>query len=84
MADNVSIVGSYGSLMRFPNLERIAKINDSCIIGAGGEYSDFQYIRKWLQEMTYVLAEILLCVLARIDHVCSIGRPITKKMMGEH
>eukprot|EP00455_Lapot_gusevi_P042999 TRINITY_DN517_c0_g1_i3.p1 TRINITY_DN517_c0_g1~~TRINITY_DN517_c0_g1_i3.p1 ORF type:complete len:197 (+),score=53.39 TRINITY_DN517_c0_g1_i3:40-630(+) len=42
-------LGSYGSLARFKNLERIRKVNDYTIIGSGGEYSDFQFINKLLE-----------------------------------
>lgn len=37
-------LGSYGSMARFPDLNRIMKVNDSTILGAGGDYADFQYI----------------------------------------
>jgi len=43
-------LASYGSMARFCNLERIRKVNNTTIIGAGGEYSDFQTIMKYLEE----------------------------------
>jgi len=49
MADTL---GNYGFLSRFKSLERIRKVNDSTILAAGGEYSDFQYILKLLEELT--------------------------------
>jgi len=48
MADTL---GSYGSLARFKDLERIAKVNETTMIGASGEYSDFQEIKKYLEEI---------------------------------
>jgi len=44
-------LGSYGSLARFYQLERMHKIGDSTAIGVGGEYSDYQFIVKTLQEL---------------------------------
>jgi len=49
MADTL---GSYGTLARFTELDRIRKVNDLCIVGATGEWSDFQFITKILQELT--------------------------------
>mmetsp|Transcript_16296 Transcript_16296/g.19803 ORF Transcript_16296/g.19803 Transcript_16296/m.19803 type:complete len:179 (+) Transcript_16296:274-810(+) len=43
-------LGSYGGLARFTNVERITKIG-STLVGADGDYSDFQYIKKFLDEM---------------------------------
>jgi len=44
-------LGSYGSLARFFKLERMKTIGDHTVIGAGGDYSDFQYIAKMLDEL---------------------------------
>jgi 20S proteasome subunit beta 7 len=35
---------SYGSMAKYKNAERLRCVSDSCIIGAGGEYSDFQFL----------------------------------------
>lgn len=43
---------SYGSLARFTNVPRIHKVNNTTVIGAGGEYSDFQSIKSILHEVT--------------------------------
>jgi hypothetical protein len=48
-----SITGSYGSLARFKNLQRLHSVNQYTLIGAGGEYSDFQAILKMLEQLTY-------------------------------
>jgi len=48
MADTL---GSYGSLAMFKHAERIRKINEFTIFGAGGEYSDVQAIDKQLQAL---------------------------------
>eukprot|EP00794_Sanderia_malayensis_P006519 gene6519-7263_t len=45
------MLGSYGSLARFPGISRIAKINDNTIIGASGDYADFQHLTKILDSM---------------------------------
>ena len=44
-------IGSYGTLARFPDLRRIKRVGDFSLIGASGEYSDFQYIMDTLNEM---------------------------------
>lgn len=44
-------LASYGSMARFRTVERIAKIGAHTIIGATGEYSDFQYLLKILDEL---------------------------------
>lgn len=44
-------LGSYGSLARFKDLRRIRVVGDNTLIGAGGEYSDFQYIMDTLEAM---------------------------------
>jgi 20S proteasome subunit beta 7 len=45
-------LGSYGSTKRYKSFQRLFKVNDSCVLGAGGELSDFQYISKLLQEQS--------------------------------
>lgn len=45
MADTL---GSYGRLARYTSIDRIHKVNENCIVGASGEYSDFQFIQKFL------------------------------------
>lgn len=42
---------SYGSLARFRTVERIAKVNSNTILGATGEFSDFQYLTHLLEEL---------------------------------
>lgn len=43
-------LGSYGSLARFTELDRIYKVNNSTVLGAGGDYADFQFIRDVIQQ----------------------------------
>jgi len=45
-------LASYGTLAMFKDVERIHKVSDSCLIGAGGEYSDFQKIQQVLDRLT--------------------------------
>ena len=44
-------LGSYGSLAMFKSLQRIVGVNNQTIIGAGGEFSDFQYVQKLLKDL---------------------------------
>ena len=43
-------LGSYGSLSRFKNVERITSIND-IIVAGDGDLSDFEHIQKVLKDM---------------------------------
>lgn len=58
-ADGVMMIadtlGSYGNLARYTDLRRIRRVGDYTLIGASGEYSDFQFIMDNLHEL--VLAE---------------------------
>jgi 20S proteasome subunit beta 7 len=45
-------LASYGTLARFTDVRRLHKVNATTVIGAGGEYSDFQYIQNLLQMLT--------------------------------
>eukprot|EP00947_MAST-08B_sp_MAST-8B-sp1_P005706 g5706.t1 len=44
-------LGSYGSLARFKDLRRIKAVGESTLIGAGGEFSDFQEIGDMLNKL---------------------------------
>jgi len=44
-------LGSYGGLARYADVQRIVGINKNTLVGASGEYSDFQFIQKFLGEM---------------------------------
>jgi len=44
-------LASYGSLARFRDAERLRKLGDHTLIGGTGDYSDFQYIMKTLDEL---------------------------------
>ncbi|KAJ6643842.1 Proteasome subunit beta type-4 [Pseudolycoriella hygida] len=41
---------SYGKLLRYRNVDRVFKVNDHTIIGVGGEYADFQFIKKYIDQ----------------------------------
>lgn len=43
---------SYGSTLRYKSVERIKAVGKHSIIGASGEYSDFQEILRYLDELT--------------------------------
>lgn len=45
------MLGSYGSLARFPAVSRICKVNENTVVGAGGDYADFQAIKEGLEMM---------------------------------
>jgi len=43
--------GSYGSLARFRDVERIKQFGDYTIIGASGDLSDYQKITSQISEL---------------------------------
>jgi 20S proteasome subunit beta 7 len=45
-------LGSYGGLARFKDLRRIRPVGEYTLLGAGGEYSDYQYIMQQLDRAT--------------------------------
>ncbi|TDH03649.1 hypothetical protein EPR50_G00144090 [Perca flavescens] len=52
------MLGSYGSLARFRNISRLMKVNDSTILGASGDYADYQHLKQIIEQM--VIDEELL------------------------
>jgi len=44
-------LGAYGSLAKFCNVQRIRKVGDDAMVGAGGEISDFQQIMEYLEDL---------------------------------
>lgn len=48
------ILGSYGSLARYRNLERVMKVNDNIILGAGGDYADYQCLKSHIERKMYI------------------------------
>jgi 20S proteasome subunit beta 7 len=46
-ADNLV---SYGSLARYRNCDRVIKVNDKIVLGCGGDYADFQFIRAEIEQ----------------------------------
>ncbi|ABN66745.1 B-type subunit of proteasome [Scheffersomyces stipitis CBS 6054] len=47
-ADNL---GSYGSLLRFNNIERLIKVGQETVVGISGDISDLQQIERILDEL---------------------------------
>lgn len=43
-------LGSYGSLARFTDLQRIIKVNDNICIGAAGDIADFQFLEEIIKQ----------------------------------
>ena len=43
-------LASYGSLARFRNVQRVARINDKTIIGCGGDYADYQFLMQYIEQ----------------------------------
>ncbi|KAM9293895.1 proteasome subunit beta type-4 [Gastrophryne carolinensis] len=45
------MLGSYGSLARFRNLSRIMTVNSCTMLGASGDYADYQHLQQVLNQM---------------------------------
>ncbi len=43
-------LGSYGSLARFPSVERVARVNSGAVVACTGDYADFQLLREILEQ----------------------------------
>ena len=43
-------LGSYGSLARFRNIDRIFKATDQAVLACGGDIADFQFIRDIIEQ----------------------------------
>jgi 20S proteasome subunit beta 7 len=43
-------LGSYGSMARFPNISRMLRVNDTTVMGSGGDYADFQFIKSVIEQ----------------------------------
>lgn len=48
-ADNLA---SYGSLLRFPGIERLHKVGNNTMVGISGDVSDMQYLLEILDELS--------------------------------
>ncbi|KAK9827805.1 hypothetical protein WJX74_003127 [Apatococcus lobatus] len=44
-------LASYGSTKRYKSVQRLVKVNDSTVLGAGGEISDLQFILNMLDDL---------------------------------
>ncbi|XP_072937668.1 proteasome subunit beta type-4 [Epargyreus clarus] len=43
-------LGSYGSLARFRDCPRVLKVNDLTLLGCGGDYADYQYLKDIIEQ----------------------------------
>merc|ERR1719466_469525 len=45
------MLGSYGSLARYPGISRMVKINETTVLGASGDIADLQALKEELESM---------------------------------
>src|SRR5690606_16534903 len=43
-------LGSWGKMARFRNCERIIRVNDQTILGCGGDFADFQFLKSHIEQ----------------------------------
>ena len=43
-------LGSYGSLAKFRDIERVMKVNNSTILGVTGDIADFQHLKSIIEQ----------------------------------
>ncbi|XP_019868355.1 proteasome subunit beta type-4 isoform X2 [Aethina tumida] len=71
------MLGYYGTLARYTHCPRVLKVNDNIILGASGDYADFQYVwdlmkqkvsaeEDRMEEGTYLKPHSLHCWLTRL------------------
>ena len=48
---HVCYAASYGSTKRYKSVQRLVKVNESTVLGAGGEISDLQFILNMLDDL---------------------------------
>uniref|UniRef100_A0A183TJW8 Proteasome subunit beta n=1 Tax=Schistocephalus solidus TaxID=70667 RepID=A0A183TJW8_SCHSO len=46
------VLVSYGSLARYTNFDRVAKVNDKTVLGCSGDVADFQLLLRYIQQQT--------------------------------
>lgn len=49
-ADNLA---SYGSMARFRGVPRVMKVNKNIAVGVGGDYADYQYLQRIIEQKMY-------------------------------
>lgn len=45
-------LGSYGSLARFRDVSRLYKATDTCVMGVGGDISDYEQLKNYIDQET--------------------------------
>lgn len=45
-------LASYGSLARFRDVSRLYQATDSCVLGVGGDVSDFDQLKRYIEQAT--------------------------------
>ena len=43
-------LASYGSLARFPDVQRVLRVNDTTIVACTGDFADFQFLSEILEQ----------------------------------
>jgi 20S proteasome subunit beta 7 len=43
-------LGSYGSLARFRSVSRMMRVNERTIMGVGGDYADYQFLKAIIEQ----------------------------------
>lgn len=51
------MLGSYGSLARYRDFSRVSKVNNSTVIGCGGDIADFQFLKSIIEQRVWVFIQ---------------------------
>jgi len=46
------MLGSYGSLARYPNVSRLIQVDDKTVVFASGDYADYQYLKEEMERLS--------------------------------
>ena len=67
-------LGSYGSLARYRRCSRILKVNEKTVMGAGGDYADYQFLKSIIEQRVYVFGKFLILLIIFIYKRISKGQ----------
>uniref|UniRef100_A0A4W3H5D7 Proteasome subunit beta n=1 Tax=Callorhinchus milii TaxID=7868 RepID=A0A4W3H5D7_CALMI len=58
------MLGSYGNMARFRSISRLMKVNECTVLGASGDYADYQYLKQVIEQM---MSGLLIRVCMRLS-----------------
>lgn len=44
------LLASYGSMAKYRHCSRFLRVNERTVLGASGDYADFQFVRNYIEQ----------------------------------